>query len=117
MPGIDGTAINVALPVLQRELHAGSGATQWVIEAYSLFLSSLILVGGSLGDRFGRRRMFLLGVSIFAGASLACAVSQNIAELIGARCIQGTGGALLVPQNLAIITASFDREHRGAGSS
>ncbi len=78
MPGIDGTAVTVALPVLQRELHAGPDATQWVIEAYSLFVSALILAGGSLGDRFGRRRMFVLGVLIFGVASLGCAVSQNI---------------------------------------
>jgi EmrB/QacA subfamily drug resistance transporter len=114
MPGIDGTAVTVALPVLQREMHAGPDATQWVIEAYSLFLSSLILVGGSLGDRFGRRRMFLLGVLIFGAASLGCAVSPAIPWLIAARCIQGIGGALLVPESLAIITACFDERSRGA---
>jgi len=114
MPGIDGTAVTVALPVLQRDLHAGPDATQWVIEAYSLFVSALILVGGSLGDRFGRRRMFLLGVLIFGAASLGCALSQNITELIIARCVQGVGGALLVPESLAIITASFDERARGA---
>jgi len=114
MPGIDGTAVNVALPVLQRELHAASSAMQWVIEGYSLFLSALILVGGSLGDRFGRRRMFLLGVLVFAVASAFCAVSQNIAQLIAARCVQGIGGALLIPESLALISASFDERHRGA---
>jgi len=114
MPGIDGTAVNVALPVLQRELHAASSAMQWVVEGYSLFLSALILVGGSLGDRFGRRRMFLLGVLMFAVASAGCAVSQNIAQLIAARCVQGIGGALLIPESLALISASFDEKHRGA---
>lgn len=114
MPGIDGTAVNVALPVLQREMHAGSDAIQWVVEGYALFLSALILVGGSLGDHLGRRRMFLFGVIVFAAASLGCALSQTIAELIAARCIQGIGGALLVPESLALITASFDERHRGA---
>lgn len=114
MPGIDGTAVNVALPILQREMHAGSQAIQWVVEAYSLFLSALILVGGSLGDHLGRRRMFLLGVLVFAAASLGCAISQTIDQLIAARCIQGIGGALLVPESLALITASFDERRRGA---
>jgi len=113
MPGIDGTAVNVALPILQRDLHADSSSLQWVIEGYSLFLSALILVGGSLGDRFGRRRMFLLGTVIFALASAACAVSQDIGQLVVARCIQGVGGALLIPESLALITAAFDEEHRG----
>jgi EmrB/QacA subfamily drug resistance transporter len=114
MPGIDGTAVNVALPVLQRDMHAGAAATQWVVEGYSLLLSALIVVGGSLGDHFGRRRMFLLGAAIFAGASVACGVSQTMLELILARCIQGVGGALLIPESLALITASFDESKRGA---
>lgn len=114
MPGIDGTAVNVALPILQREMHAGTQAIQWVVEGYSLFLSALILVGGSLGDHLGRRRMFLLGVLVFAAASLGCAIAQTIDQLIAARCIQGVGGALLVPESLALITASFEERHRGA---
>lgn len=114
MPGIDSTAVNVALPILQREMHAGADATQWVVEGYALFLSALILVGGSLGDRLGRRRMFLLGIYIFAGSSLACALAQNVSQLIAARCIQGIGGALLVPESLALITATFDEKRRGA---
>lgn len=114
MPGIDGTAVNVALPVLQREMQASSQAIQWIFEGYSLFLSALILVGGSLGDHLGRRRMFLLGVVVFATASLGCALAQTIDQLIAARCIQGIGGALLVPESLALITASFDERHRGA---
>ncbi|HET9095431.1 MAG TPA: MFS transporter [Candidatus Baltobacteraceae bacterium] len=113
MPAIDGTAVNVALPILQREMHAGSQAIQWVFEGYSLFLSALILVGGSLGDHVGRRRMFLLGVVVFAAASLGCAIAQTIDQLIAARCIQGIGGALLVPESLALITASFDERHLG----
>lgn len=114
MPGIDATAVNVALPVLQREMHAGSDATQWVVEAYSLLLSALILAGGSLGDRIGRRRVFVIGTCIFAISSLGCALSQTIDELIIARSIQGIGGALLVPESLALITASFDERRRGA---
>lgn len=114
MPGIDATAVNVALPILQHEMHAGPAATQWVVEGYALFLSALILVGGSLGDHLGRRRMFLSGVLLFSLASLACAVSQTMVQLIAARCIQGIGGALLVPESLALITASFDERERGA---
>ncbi|MBV9233078.1 MAG: MFS transporter [Candidatus Eremiobacteraeota bacterium] len=114
MPGIDGTAVNVALPVLQRELHASAAAFQWNVEGYALFLSALILVGGSLGDHLGRRRMFVVGVSIFAAASLACGLAQTSAQLIAVRCIQGIGGALLVPESLALITASFDERRRGA---
>ncbi|MBV9055226.1 MAG: MFS transporter [Candidatus Eremiobacteraeota bacterium] len=114
MSGIDGTAVNVALPVLQRDLHASGAATQWVVEGYSLFLSALILVGGSLGDHLGRRRMFLVGVCIFAAASLGCGVAQTSAQLIAVRCIQGIGGALLVPESLALITAFFDEKQRGA---
>ncbi len=114
MPGIDGTAVNVALPVLAHDLHAGSNALQWIVEGYALFLSALILVGGSLGDRFGRRRVFMLGVVLFGLSSAACALAQGAGELIAARCIQGVGGALLVPQSLALITASFDERQRGA---
>ena len=113
MPSIDGTAVGVALPVLQRDLHASSSAMQWVIEGYSLFLSALILVGGSLGDHFGRRKMFVLGVLLFAVASAACALSQNVSQLVIARCVQGVGGALLIPESLALITAAFDEQSRG----
>lgn len=114
MPGIDGTAVNVALPILQREMHASSQAMQWVIEGYALFLSALMLAGGSLGDHFGRRRMFLVGALVFAATSLACAIAQTVEQLVAARCIQGIGGALLVPESLALITASFDERSRGA---
>lgn len=114
MPGIDATAVNVALPILQRDLHASSAAIQWVVEGYSLFLSALILVGGALGDRFGRRRMFVLGVVIFALASAGCAMSQSVVQLIIARCAQGLGGALLIPESLALITSAFDEKERGS---
>src|SRR5579884_148036 len=113
MAFIDGTVVNVALPVLQKELGATVGDAQWVVEAYSLFLAALILVGGSLGDSFGRRRIFATGIALFTIASVLCGLSPNITLLIIARAIQGIGGALLVPGSLAIISASFDSKERG----
>jgi EmrB/QacA subfamily drug resistance transporter len=113
MAFIDGTVVNVALPVLQVELHATATDVQWVVEAYSLFLAALILVGGSLGDHFGRRRIFALGVFLFTVASVFCGLAPNVNFLIGARAFQGVGGALLVPGSLAIISASFDAKQRG----
>jgi EmrB/QacA subfamily drug resistance transporter len=110
---IDGTVVNVALPALQRELNATAIGVQWVVEAYSLFLSALLLVGGALGDRYGRRRIFLIGVTIFALSSAGCGFAANINQLIIARAIQGIGGAMLVPGSLAIISASFPSEQRG----
>ncbi len=112
MAMIDGTAVNVALPVLQRSLNADVSQAQWIVEAYALFLGSLILVGGSLGDLFGRKRIFALGIVIFALASTVCGLSQNSVELILARAIQGMGGALMVPGSLAIIGATFSKEQR-----
>src|SRR2546425_87163 len=113
MAFIDGTVVNVALPVLQKELQATVGDVQWIVEAYSLFLAALILVGGSLGDHFGRRRIFALGIFIFALASIWCGLSPNVTQLIIARAIEGIGGALLVPGSLAIIGASFSEDRRG----
>ena len=113
MAFIDGTVVNVALPALQASFHATVVSMQWVVESYGLFLAALILVGGSLGDLFGRRLMFLLGVAIFAAASVACGLASNISQLIIARSIQGLGAALLVPGSLAIISTSFDEETRG----
>jgi EmrB/QacA subfamily drug resistance transporter len=110
---IDGTVVNVALPSIQRELHASATDVQWVVEAYSLFLCALILVGGSLGDRLGRRRIFSIGIVIFTLASVGCGVAPSLAMLIGARAAQGVGGALLVPGSLSIISASFDDRRRG----
>jgi EmrB/QacA subfamily drug resistance transporter len=107
MPFIDGTAVNVSLPVLQRELHATAGQAQWVIEGYALFLSALILTGGALGDLYGRRLIFGAGVIFFALASIACARAGSIDALIAARCIQGVGGALLTPGSLALISAAY----------
>jgi EmrB/QacA subfamily drug resistance transporter len=110
---IDGTAVNVSLPVLQRELHATTSQTQWVIEGYSLFLSALILVGGSLGDLYGRRLIFGIGIALFALASAACALATSPGMLIGARCIQGIGGALLTPGSLSMLSAAYSGEARG----
>jgi EmrB/QacA subfamily drug resistance transporter len=113
MPFIDSTAVNVSLPVLQRELHATTSQTQWVIEGYALFLSALILPGGALGDLYGRRRMFEYGILLFAAASIGCALAGDINVLIAARCIQGVGGALLAPGSLALISAAYSGEARG----
>lgn len=113
MAVIDGTVVNVALPVLQEVLQATVTDMQWIVESYALFLAALILVGGSLGDRFGRRRIFAYGVALFALASVWCGFSPNVNQLIVARAVQGIGGALLVPGSLAIISASFSGEQRG----
>src|ERR1700726_4293923 len=113
MAFIDGTAVNVALPALQANLNATAVDVQWVVEAYSLLLSALLLVGGSLGDHYGRRRVFLIGVVLFALASAACGLAANIHQLIAARAFQGLGAALLVPGSLAIISSSFSEDQRG----
>jgi EmrB/QacA subfamily drug resistance transporter len=110
---IDGTLVNVALPALQREFDASLADAQWVVESYTLFLAALLLVGGAAGDRFGRRRVFAVGVALFAAASIGCGLAGGIAELIVARALQGIGGALLVPGSLAIISASFEERTRG----
>src|SRR5438270_7210696 len=113
MAFIDSTVVNVALPALQSSLHANIVDVQWVVESYGLFLGALILVGGSFGDVFGRRLMFVLGVSLFAMASAGCGLASNIHQLIIARSVQGLGAAFLVPGTLAIISASFDEKTRG----
>src|SRR5207249_5444955 len=113
MAFIDGTVVNVALPALQSRLNAIAVDLQWVIEAYSLLLSALLLVGGSLGDHYGRRRIFLIGVALFACASAACGFAADIRQLIAARALQGLGAALLVPGSLAIISSSFPEDQRG----
>ena len=110
---IDSTVVNVALPAIQAGLHATIVDVQWVVESYGLFLGALILVGGSFGDLFGRRRMFVAGVVVFALASAGCGLAANIHQLIVARSIQGLGAAFLVPGSLAIISASFDEKSRG----
>ncbi|HET7480042.1 MAG TPA: MFS transporter, partial [Rubrobacteraceae bacterium] len=113
MAFIDSTVTNVALPALQRQLGATAVDAQWIVEAYALFLASLILVGGSLGDHYGRKRIFALGVGVFALSSVGCGISLTPDQLIVARAIQGIGGAMLVPGSLAIISASFDESRRG----
>src|SRR5580693_3651520 len=112
MAFIDSTVVNVALPALQSSLGATVIDAQWVIESYGLLLGALILVGGSIGDLFGRRRAFLMGVIVFAVASAWCGLAPNIRQLIIARAIQGLGAAFLVPGSLALISASFDKAER-----
>ena len=109
---IDSTVVNIALPDIGRALDADAAGLQWTINGYSLSLASLILLGGSLGDRYGRKRIFQIGVAWFAGASLLCGVAPTVEILIGARVLQGIGGALLTPGALAILEASFVREDR-----
>ena len=113
MAFIDSTVVNVALPALQTDLNATVADVQWVVESYALFVAALILVGGSLGDHFGRRRIFLLGVALFAIASAGCGLAPTIGQLIIARGLQGVGGALLIPGSLAIISACFTDSQRG----
>src|SRR6267378_457504 len=113
MTFIDATVVNVALPALQADLHATITDVQWVIEAYALFLGALILVGGSMGDQFGRKRVFLLGLVFFTAASIACGIATSPAMLIVGRALQGIGAAFLVPGSLAIISATFDDAERG----
>ncbi|MEX3963975.1 MFS transporter [Paraburkholderia sp. EG286B] len=113
MAFIDGSVVNVALPSIQSELRASVAAMQWVVNAYLLFLGSLVLVGGSMGDKLGRRTVFIAGIALFTLASAACGLAPNAAALIAARAVQGIGAALLVPSSLAIIGAVFDDAARG----
>ena len=113
MAFIDGTVVNVALPALQRDLNASAFDAQWVIESYALFLASLLLAGGALGDRFGRRRVFAIGVALFTVASAVCAMADSVHQLIFARSLQGIGAALMVPGSLALLSANFAQQQRG----
>jgi EmrB/QacA subfamily drug resistance transporter len=113
MAFIDGTVVNVALPALQSALHATLADVQWVVESYALFLAALLLIGGSLGDLYGRRRIFASGVVTFSVASIWCGLAPDIAQLIVARSLQGIGAALLVPGSLALISANFPEKERG----
>jgi EmrB/QacA subfamily drug resistance transporter len=110
---IDGSVVNLALPALQANLHATVIDVQWVVEAYALLLAALILVGGSLGDIYGRKRIYAAGIVLFAAASTWCGLAPNVGQLIFARAVQGIGAALLVPGSLAIISASFQKRDRG----
>jgi EmrB/QacA subfamily drug resistance transporter len=113
MAFMDGTVVNVALPAIQRNLGASGADAQWIIESYALFLAALLLVGGALGDRFGRKRMFLAGVVVFTATSAACAAAPGTGLLIAARALQGVGAALLVPGSLALLGANFPAAERG----
>src|SRR3954463_7390154 len=110
---IDATVVNVALPALQADLRATITDVQWVIEAFALFLGALILVGGSLGDQFGRKKVFLLGVVFITAASVICGLGSSPRVLVIGRALQGIGAAFLVPGSLAIISATFDDAERG----
>jgi len=113
MAFIDGTVVNIALPSLQSSLGATISDIQWVVEAYALFLAALLLTGGASGDRYGRRKVFVGGVTTFSAASAWCGLAPNVHQLILARSLQGVGGALLVPGSLALISANFSPEERG----
>jgi EmrB/QacA subfamily drug resistance transporter len=110
---LDGTVVNVALPVMQDELGISAGLAAWIIEAYALLLSSLVLVGGALGDRYGRKRVFVAGVVVFALSSLMCGAAGSAHLLVAARAVQGAGAALLVPGSLSLITAAYPEAERG----
>jgi EmrB/QacA subfamily drug resistance transporter len=113
MAFIDGTVVNVALPAMQSAFHATVSDVQWVVESYALLLASLLLVGGSMGDLYGRRKIFVWGVVLFTAGSTWCGLSESIGSLIVARGVQGVGAALLVPGSLALISASFPVSERG----
>ena len=113
MAFIDMSVVNVALPSLQSALGGSGAAMQWVVNGYTLTLGALILVGGAAGDRFGRRRVFMTGMLLFGAASAACGAAPSAVVLVGARAIQGLGGAMMVPGSLALIAASFPGEARG----
>jgi EmrB/QacA subfamily drug resistance transporter len=109
---LDGTVVNVALPDIGEDLDASTSSLQWILNGYLLTLASLILLGGSLGDRYGRRRVFVVGVAVFTAASLLCAMAPNAGVLVAARLVQGIGGALLTPGSLAMIEATFRPQDR-----
>ncbi len=113
MAFIDSTVVNVALPVLQSDLHAGISDVQWVIESYALLLTALVLVGGTLGDQIGRRTTFSMGVVIFSVASVWCGLTPRIHSLIAARAVQGVGAALLIPGSLALLSSAYSESERG----
>jgi EmrB/QacA subfamily drug resistance transporter len=114
MASLDATVVNIALPAISRDLGGGLGEMQWIVNGYTLALAALLLVGGSLGDRYGRRRVFMTGVAWFTVASVGCGLVRSTTALIVARVLQGVGGALLTPGSLAILEASLRREERAA---
>src|SRR6185312_379652 len=112
MAALDATVVGIALPAIGRDFHVGIASLQWVVNAYTLTLAGLLLLGGTLGDRYGRRRVFVIGVVWFAAASLLCGLAPTAPLLIAARALQGVGGALLTPGSLAMIQASFAPQDR-----
>lgn len=114
MAFVDESVVTVALPRMEADLHTSLSAMQWVINAYTLCMSALLLIGGAAGDRFGRRRIFMIGISMFAVASVACGLAPNPGALISARALQGLGAAFLIPCGLALISAVYDEKERGA---
>lgn len=114
MAFLDSTVVNVALPAIGRDLHSGLAGLQWTLDAYLLTLGALLLLGGALGDRYGRRRVYVVGLVAFSLASAVCGLAPSLGALIAARAVQGVGGALLVPGSLALLSASFTPEDRGA---
>lgn len=109
---LDGTVVNIAVPAIGRDLHASIAGVQWVLDAYLVVLSALLLLGGALGDRYGRRRVFLVGLCAFTASSVLCGVAPNLELLVAARALEGAGGALLVPGSLAILSSVFDEDDR-----
>jgi EmrB/QacA subfamily drug resistance transporter len=112
MAFVDGSVVNIALPAIQHALNADAASTQWIVNAYLLLLGALVLVGGSAADRYGRRRIFLLGIVVFTSASIACGLSPDITVLVASRAVQGLGAALLTPASLAMLGSTFDRHER-----
>ena len=113
MAFIDATALNVILPAIQSSLSATGSDLLWVLNAYALVLAALLIVGGSLGDRYGRKRIFMLGIAVFSVASLLCGLSHSIQLLIASRLLQGVGGALMIPGSLAMLAEFYGPEQRG----
>jgi len=113
MAFVDGTVVNIAVPVLQEQMNATIADVQWVVEAYTLFLAALMLTGGAMGDRYGRKRVFMIGAGVFTAGSVACGFAPTIGALIAFRGVQGVGAALMVPGSLAIINATFPDNERG----
>jgi EmrB/QacA subfamily drug resistance transporter len=111
---MDGSIVNIALPTLQRAFHAGVSSVQWVVQSYALFSAALLLFSGALGDQFGRKKIFVLGVALFTASSLGCAVANSLSFLIVWRSLQGIGASLLIPQSLAILSAAYSAEDRAA---
>src|SRR5437879_7586726 len=110
---LDNTVVNVALPSMQKALHIGSSELEWVVVGYALSFATFMLTGGKLADLYGRRLLFVVGLVIFTGSSLACGLAPNVGFLIGARVVQGVGAAIMNPATLGIITATFPPRQRG----